>query len=186
MNRLSPRSVCCLLAIILQLTGFSQPIHAAAKVEFFQGEKLPLAHPLANFHLIYDSQIDVVYLNTQKINITLGGDCIEATSIAREIRRSYLNGYLHERGMRYQAYLEGERAKKFHHKLIKWRNKGKNVKPKVTDPAAIYAWNERHAKSMIPANNKVAGYKVVAPEPFQKPLGIDWRKYLPHCSVLTQ
>ena len=180
MKKIALRLTCFLTFTVLQFTIFSQPIHAAAKVRFFQNEKLPPAHPLASFHLIYDPQIDVVYLNTQKINVTLEGDRIEATSIARKIRRSYLDGRLQNRGERYVAYLAGKRVKSHHDALSGAEADGK---PKVANPAALHVWNERNARSMIPTNNKVAGYKIVAPAPFQEPLSIDWRSYLPHCSL---
>ena len=193
---------CLLIVTIIQPIASPQLIHAATvseleheltkvlqrtcesgycrrsipKIVLFQGEKLPMEHFLADFHLIYDPKIDVIYFNAQKIDIGLGGDLIEATYIARQIRESYLDGRLQNSGEKFMAYLRGAQAKITHNRLHGLKNKPSN-------PAAAQAWHEHNAKAMIPSNNKVASYEILALEPFQEVLDIDWKKYLPRCGM---
>ena len=193
---------CLLIVTIIQPIASPQLIHAATvseleheltrvlqgtcksgycrrsipKIVLFQGGKLPMEHFLAHFHLIYDPQIDVIYFNVQEIDISSGGDLIGATYTARQIRESYLDGRLQNRGEKFMAYFLGEEAKKDHEAFRRLNGRGAPQRSQE-------AWHEHNAKAMIPSNNKVASYEMLALEPFQEVLDIDWKKYLPRCGM---
>ena len=140
-----------LLILILCASG---PAHAGftAPLALYQGDAPTLAgKKVANYQAGYDTEQNQIYLNTQRTDLSQGGQIMASTYHEAQRVENQANPNLHGLTPNQQtnlAQLRGDRAAKVWNRLT----------PAATTPnqAATQAWNQKHQTALAPGTAQVA------------------------------